>query len=110
MECFIGTEKFEQNISWIYDIYSAILYHTIILFHHDKIKFTLDYEPEFKSRGFEKNQQKIKFPPVGIELTTLTLTGLGVKWLSNGANQTYVTWQTLSLFHAPFHFLDLDDF
>ena len=45
-------------------------------------------------KGF-KNFSK-KLPPVGIELTTLTITGSKVECLSKWAIEAYATWQTLN--------------
>ena len=58
---------------------------------------------------------EIKLPPVGpvgLELTTLTITGLQVWCLSNCAEQVCVKHEIfkLNLFHASLHVLDLDHF
>ena len=69
----------------------------------------LHFKPKFTSRGYNMFQKKLKLPPMGVGLTTLTITHLGIRCLCNWTSQTCVTWQTfnLSLFHVPFHFLDL---
>ena len=41
--------------------------------------------------------KKIKLPPVGLQLSTLTITGLQVWCLSNGAKQTCVEWDIFKL-------------
>ena len=64
------------------------------------IRSRLRFKPEFTSRGLKKISKKL--PPLGIELTTLTVIRSKVECLSTEA---WATWQTLnwSLFHAPFH-------
>ena len=43
------------------------------------ITLHLDFKPEFPSRGLKYFSRKV--PPVGIELTTLTITGSEVECL-----------------------------
>ena len=57
------------------------------------------------SRAFGKFQKKIKLSPVGIEITTLTITAAD-------ACPIVLNKRSLNsiLFYAPFHLLDLDHF
>ena len=48
-------------------------------------------------KGFKKFHQKIKFPSVGIELTSPTITGLEVLCWSNSANLSFLA--SLRLWH-----------
>ena len=65
----------------------------------------MSVDPEFNQRIFKKLSTKITFPPVGVEPTTLTITGLEGRCFSTcklGRHLTEV------LFHALFHILDSD--
>ena len=53
------------------------------------IRSNLNFKPEFTSKGFEEFQQKIKLPPVGVEPTTLTITGLRVQYLAYCAKSLF---------------------
>ena len=61
------------------------------------IRSLLHFKLKYTSRSLKHFK---KLPPVGIELTTLTITGSKAECLC-------ATWQNLnwSLFHAPFHIL-----
>ena len=67
------------------------------------IRSHLHFKPEFTSRGL-KFFSKSCLPPLGIELTTLTIIRSKVKCLSRQDTDARAAWQTLnlSLFHTPF--------
>ena len=58
---------------------------------------------KFDINGFQ-NQQIIKLPLAGIELTTPTI----YEYLTHSATQTRAEQNVLILFHAPLHFLEYD--
>ena len=68
------------------------------------------YRAEFKINSVSEHVNNLHWGVLKIsgkdnEPTILIITGFEVWYLSNCANQTYFN---LSLFHAPFYFLELD--
>ena len=57
---------------------------------HNTILAFLTFLYKIDIEGFKKFQQKIKLPPMGIELTTSTVKGLEGRCLFQSATQTYV--------------------
>ena len=54
--------------------------------------------------------KKAKLPPLGIELTTLTFTGLEVRCLFHSANQTCIEYHDLQLTLTTTSFFELGSF
>ena len=89
--------------TWSANVYNIACFgkHVIEFF---TIRLHLHFKPEFTSRSLNIFTAK-KLSPVGIELTTLAITGSKVECLSKYSREACPTWRTLkwSLLHAPFH-------
>ena len=71
-------DYFSKNDTFVGDIKFSIFCLRSIEFF--MIRSHLHFKPEFTSRGLENFRKKL--PPVGFELTTLTITGSKVECLS----------------------------
>ena len=79
--------EFDQSSNYLNYITKVFVFNTNLAF------LTLLYKNDIE--GFQKFQQKINLPPVGIELTTPTINGLEVRCLFHSATQTCIAWKIL---------------